>query len=324
MNLKNTFLALFTAISPIFLLAQDLKNTYSIGGSAQMNYLITGSGNGTQFSLNPSFGTMLNSHWQVSGSAYAFRDALQTQSYVSNESQIMGKVGGVSLKAQYFFNPQSTFKYYAAVGAAGYFGDGSQSNNLNSNALFAQFGVVKMINPEVAIDAYLGLNMFKFENSATLNISLRNFITWNSNKTKQTPQYLAAKRQTLDGSFMFEPLNYFSTMLEARYSYFLNRHFSVGGEILGFSYINSYITSSYAISPQIRAYLPITSGLFAYGQLSSRILKRQSLPIQIGGGINYFITPNIAVDVNVSSFSFVPHYSEFSIGPKAKIITFIR
>jgi outer membrane protein W len=191
-----------------------------------------------------------------------------------------------------------------------------KETNSKNNSWHVGLGYILPVNDNVFLKAQLNYNNYNLTNAVNLNIGLTNFLTrLKSDDNGDTPQYIRVGRSIVDGYYA---MNYNRTENISNFSFgtscsrlkFLNEHLAFGGYVGADAYFDKLNGNrfSFRAGTKARYYIPMSKKWFIYPELglgfglfNENRNKSQNINLIFSKsvGINYFITPSIALDVNV-------------------------
>ena len=175
------------------------------------------------------------------------------------------------------------------------------------------FGYILPINENVYWTGGLGYTHHKVNERLSLNVGLTNFVRKLKDNTNDTPQYLERGKSILNASLSlsFGPeQNADKNQLSIYYSQmkFRNDHFALGGYggFFGFNIGKDNYSTSIQGGALARYYISMSKRWYIYPELGLGLSYNKqenqrsfNFDFRRSVGVNYFISPNIAFDVNV-------------------------
>jgi hypothetical protein len=175
-------------------------------------------------------------------------------------------------------------------------------------------GYLKPINDNVFFNSSLNYERYNEINSVLFSVGLSNFVpSIFSKNTDETPQFIEAGRSIISGSF--NALYYgFGDGIASVGAYFerlkfKNNHFALGYHGGASVLILPNRDDSYSFSggTKARYYIPMSKRWYIYPEIGLGLSFNQNnvdtnvdFVLDKGVGLNYFVTKNIALDVNVA------------------------
>ncbi len=330
LNAKTTVLGTCLLLLTSFVHAQIAKGVSNIDGGMSINNTIDNSGyfanKNLGTSISPTFGHFLTDKIMVKG---------KLSGEVSHYSYFNTNINnvGIDIEGRYYFNPKSNWKYFAGVSLGvntfkyDYFSnnisDGYTLRTLNYGAFV---GGNKFLNNEIALEGRIGFSyglgeqkavFYPGQNQRTndigLDIGLTNFINF-KNKTKDFDGLIDEGRIVANGhlsTHFFNTRNeggiYYrghNSTLNADYGQFFAKGLLLAGKFDGQA--NEYTINGTA-SLYAQYFYPITKRFMLNAKAgfdySFEKYKHSYLAISGGLGATYFLTKNVAIDLNLINFS---------------------
>ncbi|MEL6969022.1 MAG: hypothetical protein AAFO02_02540 [Bacteroidota bacterium] len=292
------------------------------GGLAEVSAL-SGIGNDGLYiiGVNPQAGYFLSDHTLLGGTV-----ALTVITDFDESTTIVGLIPFV----RYYFNPEATsslqFFGQAELGITAVIDE----SDANTVPFFLGGGVTRMLNANVGLDAFVGLRDFDLSNDGgsalAFGASINMFFNDESYSNRRTASADLQQGMFMVGgttgaaSFSINNGGGNNFVVQPQLFYFFSPQLALGGGVrIGFGntdfiFGGSLSTTNFGISPQARYYFD-SSGhqlWFLGGGLNINHNRQESsfpgaepitdteLEIAVGGGINSFITPNVALEIGPS------------------------
>ena len=332
MSIQNIKKALFIGIlilfSQVAATAQIEKGVTTLGGSLHFDYFRGGAAS----TLTPSYGRFITNKILIKGKL----EAIFSKNSETNNSY---KIYDFSPEIQYYFNPTSQWKFFVGTSAGltalnfNYPRSGIRNYSSHDFHQSVYVGFNKFLNKEIAFEGTLGVSHSNLSLSQDLsafgtygltnlyttglNLSINNYVNFKSNDV-DFDGLISKGRSVIDGKISLNTYtgkqydvnnnntikvngNYAS--LNAEYGQFVMNGLLIGVKT---NLILSDNVNTLGITPYAQYFYPISKRLMVNvkAEFNYNFIKNNRFgEYKAGFGLTYFLSKNVALDVNIINFN---------------------